>query len=134
MSFASRGDKAAIESGDIFMPKFNDAGLIPVTTTCATTGTVLMQAWMNAEALALTIKTQEAYYWSRSRSELWHKGATSGQVQQVAALLTDCDQDSLVMKVNQLGGGCCHTGADNCFYREVELGDASGETHLKPAK
>jgi len=131
MSFASRGDKAAIENGNVFMPKFNEGGLIPVTTTCATTGTVLMQAWMNAEALALTIKHSEAHYWSRSRSELWHKGATSGQIQQVTALLTDCDQDSLVMKVNQLGGGCCHTGADNCFYREVELGETNGDTRLK---
>ena len=82
-------------------------------------GEVLMVAHMNAEALARTLETGEAWYWSRSRSELWHKGATSGQIQTVVEMRVDCDQDAVLLKVSVAGdGGCCHTGRRSCFYRE----------------
>ena len=86
-----------------------------------------MVAHMNAEALARTLETGEAWYWSRSRSELWHKGATSGQIQTIVEIRVDCDQDALLLKVNVAGdGGCCHTGRRSCFYRAVE---PSGALH-----
>ena len=78
-----------------------------------------MLAYMNAESLALTLELGEAVYWSRSRREIWHKGKTSGQVQKVVEIRTDCDQDALVVYVEQMGGGCCHTGRNDCFYRKV---------------
>lgn len=131
IKFGERTDKATIEGGLTLAPKFNDAGLIPVTTTCATTGKVLMQAWMNQQALEATIATGEGHYFSRSRQELWHKGATSGQIQTVKALKIDCDQDSLWMIVNQAGGGACHTGADTCFYRDIPVGvNVDGEVEM----
>ncbi len=117
-------DKAMIEEGDTFAPKFNDQGLIPVVTTCFESGMVLMQAWMNAEAIERTLAIGEAHYFSRSRQVLWHKGQTSGEVQIVEALRTDCDQDALWMEVKQLGGGCCHTKRATCFYRDIVQGDA----------
>lgn len=88
--------------------------------TDAKTGELVMHAWMNAEALARTIETGEAWYWSRSRGELWHKGATSGQIQHVIAILTDCDQDTIWLKVEVAGNGAsCHVGYHSCFYREI---------------
>ena len=120
--FGERSDKATIEGGLTLAPKFNADGLIPVVTTCALSGKVLMQAWMNAEALEATITTGEGHYYSRSRAELWHKGATSGQIQTVKSLKIDCDQDSLWMSVDQAGGGACHTGTDTCFYRDIPVG------------
>ena len=108
------------------MPRFGADRLVTCVATHADTGEVLMVAHMNAEALARTIATGEAWYWSRSRSELWHKGATSGQIQTVVEMRIDCDQDALWIKVRVAGdGGCCHTGRPSCFYREVLLGDAS---------
>ena len=131
IKFGERSDKATIEGGLTLAPKFNADGLIPVVTTCATTGKVLMQAWMNAEALEATITTGEGHYFSRSRQELWHKGATSGQIQTVKSLKIDCDQDSLWMIVDQAGGGACHTGADTCFYRDIPVGVAAdGEVKM----
>ena len=98
-------------------------GLIPAIATHAETGEVLMLAYMNAEALERTLATGEAYYFSRSRNELWHKGATSGQIQLVEEILVDCDQDALLLKVTPEGdGGACHTGARTCFYRAIEGG------------
>ena len=103
-----------------------DTALVLRTAAVAThadTGEVLMFAWMNAEALEKTLATGEAHYWSRSRNELWRKGATSGQIQRVAEVRIDCDQDCVWLKVRPQGdGGACHTGARSCFYRVIEDG------------
>jgi phosphoribosyl-AMP cyclohydrolase len=113
----------ALEQGETLSPRFDAAGLIAAVATHADTGEVLMLAWMNAEALERTIATGEAHYFSRSRGELWHKGATSGQIQSVDELRIDCDQDAVWLKVRPQGdGGACHTGARSCFYRAVEGG------------
>lgn len=121
--FAPRGTKEEIEEGTSFSPKFDADGLITAVTTDAKTGELLMVAWMNAEALARTVETGEAWYWSRSRNELWHKGDTSGQIQTVVELRTDCDQDTVWLKVDVAGdGGCCHVGYRSCFYRRVPKG------------
>ncbi|MEW5683601.1 MAG: phosphoribosyl-AMP cyclohydrolase [Pseudomonadota bacterium] len=123
MSFPAAASKDALEQGDTLTPRFDANGLIAAVTTHADTGEVLMLAWMNAEALEKTVATGEVHYWSRSRGELWHKGATSGQIQQVVELRVDCDQDAVWMKVRPQGdGGACHTGAVSCFYRVVEAG------------
>ena len=112
-----------LETGDVLAPRFDANGLIAAVATHADTGEVLMLAWMNAQALELTVSTGEAHYWSRSRQELWHKGATSGQIQQVAEIRIDCDQDAVWLKVRPQGdGGACHTGARSCFYRIIEDG------------
>ena len=123
VTFTDRGDKKQIEEGTALAPKFDDRGLIPVVTTDVATGELLMQAWMNREALARTIELGEAVYWSRSRNELWHKGATSGHVQVVRELRVDCDQDSVWLRVEQRGGAACHVGYRSCFYRRVPVGD-----------
>jgi phosphoribosyl-AMP cyclohydrolase len=93
--------------------------------TDAANGDVLMVAHMNAQALEQTLATGEAHYWSRSRSALWHKGATSGEIQTVVELRIDCDQDAIWLKVNQQGGGCCHVGYPSCFYRVVRRQDGT---------
>lgn len=122
-TFTTAPDRHALEHGDQLAPRFDANGLIAAIATHADTGEVLMFAWMNAEALAQTLATGEAHYFSRSRNELWHKGATSGQVQQVAEVRIDCDQDAVWLKVLPQGdGGACHTGARSCFYRVVEDG------------
>lgn len=109
-----------LERGLVLTPRFDADGLIPAVAQEAGTGEVLMLAWMNAEALALTLETGIAHYWSRSRGTLWKKGETSGQLQQVQELRIDCDQDAVVMKVKVDGdGGCCHVGFQSCFYRAV---------------
>lgn len=121
--FAPRGAMSEIETGSRFAPKFDRDGLIPVVCTHAQSGELLMHAYMNAEALAKTIETGEAWYWSRSRNELWHKGATSGQIQKIVELRTDCDQDTVWIKVLPQGdGGACHVGYNSCFYRVSSLG------------
>lgn len=123
MTVASSPAQTALEQGDTLTPRFDANGLIAAVTTHATTGEVLMLAWMNAEALEATLATGEAHYFSRSRGELWHKGATSGQVQIVDEIRIDCDQDAVWMKVRPQGdGGACHTGAVSCFYRAIEGG------------
>ena len=119
LRFGSRDNKSAVETGSDFAPKFDKDGLITAVATDALTGEVLMVAYMNEQSLRLTLVLGEAVYYSRSRQELWHKGATSGHVQKVVEILTDCDQDALVIRVNQLGGGACHTGYRSCFYRHV---------------
>jgi phosphoribosyl-AMP cyclohydrolase len=127
--FPAPGAKADLEEGGVLTPRFGPDGLITCVTTDAATGELLMVAHMNAEALARTLETGEAWYWSRSRGELWHKGATSGQIQTVVEMRVDCDQDALWLKVDVAGdGGCCHTGRRSCFYRTVEVAD--GEARL----
>jgi phosphoribosyl-AMP cyclohydrolase len=118
------GNQAAIEDGTAFTPRYAADGLVPVVVTSASTGEVLMLAYMNAEALARTIETGEAHYWSRSRGELWRKGETSANTQRVVELRTDCDQDALWLRV-EMGGAeaCCHTGRRSCFYRKVPIGE-----------
>ena len=121
--FPAAASKHDLEHGETLSPRFDAAGLVAAVATHADTGEVLMLAWMNAEALAKTLETGEAHYFSRSRQELWHKGATSGQVQQVAEVRVDCDQDAVWLKVRPQGdGGAGHTGARSCFYRAVEGG------------
>ena len=120
VAFAELSDKEQIETGDVLAPKFDANGLIPAVAADVETGTVLMMAWMNREALARTIETEEAHYWSRSRGELWHKGATSGHVQKVHEIRLDCDQDTVLLLVRQEGPGCCHVGYNACFFRRVE--------------
>lgn len=109
------------EEGTQFHPKFSPDGLITCVTVSAKTGHVLMVAYMNREALNKTLETGEAHYWSRSRKELWHKGATSGHTQKVISLKVDCDQDCLLMTVELKEEVSCHTGRESCFYREVDL-------------
>ena len=99
--------------------RFNDQGLIPAIVQQEGTGEVLMMAWMNAESLALTFETGTTWFWSRARGELWNKGATSGNMQQVKQVLVDCDKDCLLVVVDS-PGPACHTGNRSCFYRELE--------------
>ena len=111
----------ARELGTVLAPRFDENGLIAAVATHAETGEVLMLAWMNAEALGLTLKTGEAHYFSRSRQSLWKKGETSGQVQKVKALRIDCDQDAVWIEVWPQGdGGACHVGFQSCFYRVAQ--------------
>lgn len=115
-----------LEEGAAFAPRFDAAGLVTVVTIEAGSNDVLMLAHMNAEALALTLQTGIAHYWSRSRGKLWKKGETSGELQEVVDLRTDCDQDAIVMLVNQTGrGAACHTGRKSCFYRRAVLVDGA---------
>ncbi|MBA3070310.1 MAG: phosphoribosyl-AMP cyclohydrolase [Hyphomonas sp.] len=102
-------------------PKFDAAGLIAAIAQDAETGDVLMLAWMNAEALLLTLETRRATYWSRSRGEIWVKGDTSGHTQEVVEVRVDCDQDAVLLRVRQTGGAC-HTGRESCFYRIADTG------------
>lgn len=121
--FPTAADKHALEHGAALAPRFDANGLIAAVATHADTGEVLMLAWMNAEALSKTLVTREAHYFSRSRNELWRKGATSGQIQEVVEARIDCDQDAVWLKVRPQGdGGACHTGARSCFYRVIEDG------------
>ncbi len=98
---------------------WNDQGLIPAVVQDAGTGMVLMVAWMNEEALRLTRATRQTHFWSRSRQALWHKGATSGNTQDVVEIYVDCDEDVLLVKVNP-AGPACHTGATSCFFRKLD--------------
>jgi phosphoribosyl-AMP cyclohydrolase len=122
--FAPRGSTDEVEEGRALAPKFDADGLLTCVTTDARSGEVLMVAHMNADALARTIATGQAWYFSRSRRRLWRKGETSGHVQRVVEMRVDCDQDAVWIKVEQAGPGACHTGRRSCFYRAVPL--ASG--------
>ncbi len=116
-----------LEEGTTFAPRFDAAGLVTVITTELDTNEVLMLAHMNAEALSLTLETGIAHYWSRSRRKIWKKGETSGELQEVIELRTDCDQDAILLVVRQTGrGAACHTGRKTCFYRRasVQAGEA----------
>jgi phosphoribosyl-AMP cyclohydrolase len=129
--FKARDNRELVEAGTALAPKFDAQGLIPVVTTDAASGEVLMMAYMNREALQQTIELGEAVYWSRSRQELWHKGKTSGNVQEVVELRTDCDQDALWLKVRVQGDGAtCHTGYRSCFYRAIPTGPQARDTAL----
>ena len=121
-------DKSDIEEGTAFAPKFDKDGLVTCVATDAASGDVLMVAHMNAEALAKTIETGEAWYFSRSRNKLWKKGESSGHVQRVREMRVDCDQDAVWIKVVQHGAGACHTGRRSCFYRAVPLGKGGAVT------
>jgi phosphoribosyl-AMP cyclohydrolase len=122
-TFAPRGTKHDIEEGSAFAPMFDEHGLIVCITAEVETGDILMVAYMNAESLGLTLETGVAHYWSRSRKQLWRKGDTSGQVQNVVEVRTDCDQDAILLKVRVGGDGqACHTGRRSCFYRRVIKG------------
>jgi phosphoribosyl-AMP cyclohydrolase len=123
--FAERGTPEEIERGLTFEPRFDADGLLPAIVTDAASGEVLMFAWMNAAAVALTLETRVAHFWSRSRRKLWKKGEESGNLLHVAEVRTDCDQDVLWLKVAVGGDGvACHTGARSCFYRSLPLGAA----------
>ena len=100
--------------------KWTDDGLVPVIAQDATSGSVLMFAWMNREALKLTAEGGEAVYWSRSRKKLWYKGEESGHVQKVKEIRLDCDEDVVLLKVEQVGGIACHTGRNHCFFQKLE--------------
>ena len=121
-------DNTDIEEGLAFAPKFDAGGLVTVVATDAASGDVLMVAHMNADALARTIETGEAWYFSRSRRALWRKGESSGHVQRVTEMRVDCDQDAVWIKVVQDGAGACHTGRRSCFYRAVPLGQKGAVT------
>ena len=132
-TFAAPGSAHEVEEGTAFTPRFDRDGLITCIAVDAGDGRVLMLAHMNAESLARTIETGEAWYWSRSRRQLWRKGATSGQTQRVVEMRTDCDQDALLITVAVGGdGGCCHTGRRACFYRAVEFGPQTRQVRLRP--
>ncbi len=125
--FTRPGSPEEIERGDRFAPRFDDDGLIGAIVTDAKSGEVLMFAYMNADALAATIDTRIAHFWSRSRKKLWRKGEESGNTLSVEELRVDCDQDVLWLKVRVAGQGvACHTGARSCFYRTVPIGPSGG--------
>ncbi len=116
------GSSKEIEEGLTLAPKFDRDGLVTVVATDSASGDLLMVAHMNAEALARTVETGEAWYYSRSRKALWKKGESSGHVQRVVEMRVDCDQDAVWIKVEQEGPGACHTGRRSCFYRAIPLG------------
>lgn len=131
ITFGAREDKKSIEEKPVFAPKFDSDGLIPAVAMDASTKEPLMLAYMNAKSLQMTLELGEAVYFSRSRQEIWHKGATSGHVQKVKELRTDCDQDAIILYVEQLGAGACHTGRSTCFYRSVDLTQGQNPAALK---
>lgn len=119
----------ALEEGEVFAPRFDGNGLVAAIAVEASSGAILMVGHMNEEALRLTLETGEVHYFSRSRGHLWKKGETSGEVQKLIEIRADCDQDTLVVVVEQTGrGAACHTGRKTCFYRRVVLND--GEARL----
>ena len=120
--FGQRVTVEEVEEGNLLQPKFDAHGLIPAVTTDIDSGELLMHGYMNAAALALTISTGEAHYFSRSRQAIWHKGATSGLVQKVRELKIDDDQDCVWLRVEVVGGASCHVGYRSCFYRKVPTG------------
>lgn len=120
-----------IEETLSFEPKFNSDGLIPAIAQDYKTGEILMLAYMNEESLRLTLESREAVYWSRSRKSLWRKGETSGHIQKIHDIFIDCDQDSLILKVEQLGNSACHTGRKSCFYRTIDAGGNIAKNCLK---
>lgn len=136
--FSDRKSLESIEKDMFFAPKFDSTGLIPALAMDHKTREPLMLAYMNEESLKRTLEIGEAVYYSRSRQELWHKGATSGHTQVVKQILTDCDQDAIILLVDQQGAGACHTGYRSCFYRSVPFGQElmdspEGRVPLTPA-
>jgi phosphoribosyl-AMP cyclohydrolase len=130
---APGGLPAPLEEAERFTPRFGADGLMPCITLDADTGEVLMLAWMNDEALQLTLATGFVHYWSRSRQALWKKGESSGALQRVVEILTDCDQDTLLVRASVRDrAGTCHTGRPTCFYRRVPLGPGPIERTFVP--
>jgi phosphoribosyl-AMP cyclohydrolase len=125
--FPARTTSAEIELGTTLQPKFGADGLIPCITTDHLTNEVLMFAFMNAESLALTLATGKASYWSRSRNKLWVKGEESGNAHLVKELRVDCDQDVILLKVDNVGGASCHNGYKSCFYRKLAPGATAAD-------
>lgn len=132
-SRVAAGAKAEVEQGTVFKPAFGPDGLLPAIVTDAHSGEVLMLAWMNAEALELTLKTGQAHFWTRSRQRLWKKGEDSGNTLSVLEMRTDCDQDAIWLRVTVQGAGvACHTGQRSCFYRAlVPFPESPGLTAMK---
>ena len=131
VNFEKRKTIEQVEESTELAPKFDQDGLIPVVTTDFSSGEVLMQGWMNEEALKKTISFGEAVYYSRSRQTLWHKGKTSGLVQTVKEIRIDDDQDCVWLRVDVKGGASCHVGYRSCFYRSVPFGENSSTRILK---
>ncbi|QGJ70909.1 Phosphoribosyl-AMP cyclohydrolase [Planctomycetales bacterium 10988] len=131
--FCERKTIEQVEEGDQLAPKFDENGLIPVVTTDFDSGELLMQGYMNVEAMQKTIELGEAVYYSRSRKVLWHKGATSGLVQKVREMRIDDDQDCVWLRVDVQGGASCHVGYRSCFYRRVPVGEEAKQqgVHLE---
>ena len=129
--FKARKSIEQVEESDELAPKFDENGLIVVTTIDAKSDELLMTGYMNKEALEKTIKTKEAYYFSRSRNVIWHKGATSGYVQKIVEMLIDDDQDSVWLTVDIGDGGSCHVGYKSCFYRSIPLGNVENLEKLE---
>ena len=129
--FKKRDNIKDVEEGKYLSPKFDENGLIPVITTDFKTGDILMHGYMNYEALKKTIETKEAYYWSRSRKKIWHKGQVSGFVQKVKEIRIDDDQDSIWLSVDIGKGASCHVGYRSCFYRSIPLGKIENAEKLQ---
>ena len=129
--FKKRESVFEIEEGKFLSPKFDEKGLIPVTTTDHKSGEVLMHGYMSKDSLKMSIEKKEACYWSRSRKEIWHKGKTSGFVQKVVDIRIDDDQDALWMIVDIGDGASCHVGYKSCFYRSVQLGKIDDPEKIK---
>ena len=129
--FKKRENVTEVEEGKYLSPKFNNEGLIPVITMDVTTKEILMHGYMNKEALRKTIETKEAYYWSRSRKKIWHKGQISGFKQKVIEMRVDDDQDALWITVDIKDGGSCHVGYRSCFYRSIPLGKIENTENIE---
>lgn len=131
--FGDRDSETEVETGLKFQPKFDSNGLIPCIVTDANSNEVLMLGYMNEASLARSIETGEAWYWSRSRNKLWKKGETSGQIQKIVEIRTDCDQDAILIRVEVAGNGAsCHLGYRSCFHRKlVESGIAAPNQPLE---
>ena len=129
--FKKRQSAEQVEETSDLAPKFDSSGLIPVVTTDFTTGEVLMQGYMNKDALKQTIAIGEAVYYSRSRQKLWHKGKTSGFIQKIKEIRIDDDQDCVWLRVNVIGGASCHVGYRSCFYRSIPLGKIKNVKELE---
>ena len=129
--FKKRDNIKEVEEGKFLEPKFDQNGLIPVITSDFKTGDILMHGYMNSEALKKTIENKEAYYWSRSRECIWHKGQTSGYVQLVKEIRIDDDQDSIWLSVDIGTGASCHVGYRSCFYRSIPLGKVNNFEKLE---
>ena len=131
IGFEKRKSIEQVEESTELAPKFDENGLIPVVTTDFSSGEVLMQGFMNEEALKLTIKNGEAVYFSRSRNTIWHKGKTSGLVQKIKEIRIDDDQDCVWLRVEVVGGASCHVGYRSCFYRSIPIDKNSSKIVLK---
>jgi|TARA_B110000438_G_scaffold273747_1_gene293394 phosphoribosyl-AMP cyclohydrolase len=129
--FKKRDSIEEVEEGKYLEPKFDEKGLIPVITSDFKNGDILMHGYMNYESLVKTIETKEAYYWSRSRQKIWHKGQVSGFVQKVKEIRIDDDQDAVWLSVDIGNGASCHVGYRSCFYRSIPLGKIKNVKKLK---